>query len=317
MSSSIEILFSVRALLAECPLWLPEEQRLYFLDIDGLRLHRFDPQSGYAESFPLPNKTGCIVPCRNGNFLIAAQTGIHEIRLHQTGIETLRHLAHPEQDHPQNRYNDGKCAPDGRFFIGSINALRKNEAALYVLDGDSTTPEHTQCRKVIDGAANSNGLGWSPDGETFYWIDTPTRQVEAFDYAPQTGALSNRRTAFAFEADSAWGRPDGMTVDADGMIWVAHWLGGRITRWNPKTGQLLETVFVPAARVTSLCFGGEHLDTLFITTASCVNETAEERSAQSDAGGIFAYRPQTPGLPVCRFADEADGDGERPCLGGR
>jgi sugar lactone lactonase YvrE len=292
-----ELFYSSHDILGECPVWLPDEERLYWLDIERQHLSRFDPKRGVGELFLLPNQVGCFVPCRNGNFLIAAQTGIEEIRLAENGnIETLETKTHPESAKPENRYNDGKCSPEGRFWFGSLNRQRRTGfASLYVLDG-------VGCRTMITGATNSNGLGWSPDGKTFYWVDTPTRRVEAFDYDSGAGELSNRRTSIMFpdagtsEGD-AWGRPDGMTVDSDGMIWIAHWLGQRITRWNPKNGSLLETVTVPAKRVTSLTFGGSELKTLFVTAASR-QPVSEENNQDAETGNVFFYETKTSGIPV-------------------
>ncbi|MDR1963114.1 MAG: SMP-30/gluconolactonase/LRE family protein [Planctomycetaceae bacterium] len=291
-----ELLYSAHALLGEGPVWHSGEQRLYWLDIEGLRLHRFDPSSGLDESFSLPNRVGCFVPCRNGHYLLAAQTGIEEIRLGVNGVEFLKTAAHPESDKPENRYNDGKCSPEGRFWFGSLNMqCQPGQASLYVLD-------ERGCRTAITGATNSNGLGWSPNGKTFYWIDTPTRRVEAFDYDLQEGELTNRRTVIAFPADSSEnvGRPDGMTVDSDGMIWIAHWLGGRVTRWNPVNGSLLETIRLPVSRVTSLTFGGSEFKTLFITTAS-LGLSPESQPKEPEAGGLFVYESKTAGLPAASY----------------
>ncbi|GHT17356.1 regucalcin-like protein [Planctomycetales bacterium] len=296
-----ELLYSAHAVVGECPVWIAGEQRLYWLDIEGLKLHRLNPvgsnDSVVDTTFLLPNLVGCFVPYRNGNFLIAAQTGIMEIRLTEngmeTGIETVKILTHPEAGKPANRYNDGKWSPEGRFWFGSLNMQHQsNQASLYVLDDRG-------CRAVLTGATNSNGLGWSPDGQTFYWIDTPTRQIAAFDYDSANGELSRRRTVIAFPDDPDWGRPDGMTVDAEGMVWVAHWLGSRVTRWNPATGSLLEMVNLPVKRVTSCTFGGEKLDILFITTASR-GLTPEEAALEPEAGGIFACKTQTVGQSLSK-----------------
>jgi sugar lactone lactonase YvrE len=314
MNQQAEILYSAHALLGEGPVWHGGEKRLYWLDIEGLKLHRFDPASGTDESFPLANQTGCLVPCRNGNFLLAAQTGIEEVRLSANGIEIIETgvKIHPESEIPENRYNDGKCSPEGRFWFGSLNKQHQSgRASLYVLDG-------RDCRTAITGVTNSNGLAWSPDGKTFYWIDTPTRQVDAFDYDAGEGKLSNRRTVIAFPntgtdnisakkfgtengSEKNFGRPDGMTIDSDGMLWIAHWLGGRITRWNPLNGKLLETIFVPVSRVTSLTFGGSELKTIFITTAS-FGLTPETQSQEPNAGGLFVYESKIAGLPVSNYS---------------
>ncbi|MDR0337266.1 MAG: SMP-30/gluconolactonase/LRE family protein [Planctomycetaceae bacterium] len=301
-----ELLYPAHALLGEGPVWCDEAKRLYWLDIEGQLLHCFDPEHGNDESFPVANRVGCFVPCRNGHFLLAAETGIEEIRWKTNGFEILETPVkiHPESEIPDNRYNDGKCSPEGRFWFGSLNKHRQpNQASLYVLDGCG-------CRTAITGATNSNGLAWSPNGNTFYWIDTPTRRVDAFDYDADEGHLSNRRTVIIFpdivDIDGAkgFGRPDGMTVDSDGMVWIAHWLGGRITRWNPVNGTLLETIYLPVSRVTSLTFGGAELKTIFITTAS-LGLTPEMLAKEPDAGGLFVYESPIAGLPVACYSSSA------------
>jgi sugar lactone lactonase YvrE len=309
MDKHAEILYPAHALLGESPVWHHGEKRLYWLDIEGLRLHCFDPAGGKDESFPLATLTGCLAPCRNGNFLLAAQTGIEEVRLGANGIEAVGANAkiHPESEIPENRYNDGKCSPEGRFWFGSLNKHRQSgRASLYVLDGRG-------CRTAVSGATNSNGLGWSPDGKTFYWIDTPTLRVDAFDYDADEGQLRNRRTVIRFPETGGeiagaagntgknFGRPDGMAVDSDGMVWIAHWLGGRVTRWNPANGTLLETVWVPVSRVTSLTFGGLELKTLFITTAG-FGLTPEIQPYEPHAGGLFVYESGISGLPISYYS---------------
>ncbi|MDR3233025.1 MAG: SMP-30/gluconolactonase/LRE family protein [Planctomycetaceae bacterium] len=301
--------------LGECPVWIPDRQRLFFLDIADKKLYGFDPISGTnailsLETFPLETLTGCIVPCENGNFLIAAQNGIQEVRpeVRSSGnrLEILRTLAHPEADNIGNRYNDGKCSPEGRFWFGSLNRNHeKNRASLYCLDAnytDTNCQDTTQCRKILTGATNSNGLGWSPDGNTFYWIDTPARRIEAFDYDKTGGNLSNRRTVIRFADDLSWGRPDGMTVDAAGNLWVAHWAGGRITHWNPQTGESIQTVPLPLQNVTSLTFGGTDEDTLFITSAHSDNDSNEETESGNRSGNLFAFKPAIGGIPAAKFS---------------
>ncbi len=310
------LLFSANALLGEGPVWLPRRQRLLWLDIDSLLLHSYDPEANTDETFSLPGPVGCVVPVYyetalpESQLLLAGPNGIEQVLLKETGGLESQHIwTHPEADNPNNRYNDGKCSPEGRFWFGSYNNLREpHQASLYVLDSGG-------CRVMISGATNSNGLAWSPGGETFYWIDTPTRCVSAFDYDKETGDISrpkaNRRIVIRFPEENspnpegspegaAWGRPDGMTIDAEGMLWIAHWHGSRVTRWNPHTGELLDTVWLPVSRVTSVAFGGKELDTLFITTAS-KGMTPEEKEREPDAGGLFVVQPSVKGLPPDRF----------------
>jgi sugar lactone lactonase YvrE len=299
------------AALGEGPVWLPDERQLCWLDIEGCRLFRLtfgDDTVPVCNHLELPNKVGCFVPTTTrGQFLLATQNGITVFQLprddnaSQTKMLPLRVLTHPESDKADNRYNDGKCSPDGRFWFGSLSMVRKqNNASLYALERCGSDETFT-ARTVISGATNSNGLGWSPDCSTFYWIDTPTRQVAAFDYNAINGTLSNKRIAVQFPADESFGRPDGMTVDSEGMIWVAHWLGGRVTRWNPMTSELIMTIPLPVARVTSLTFGGNDLRTLYVTTARKGMTSEEIANEKNQCGCLFEIETEIQGLPVNRI----------------
>ena len=319
------------AALAEGPVWLPEERQLYWLDIEGCRLFRLNfpvAASPFCETFVLPNKVGCLAPTMlTGHLLLATQEGVWEIGLPPpdpaAGPRTLfqspatnqgtgpRFLADPEAGRPENRYNDGKCSPEGRFWFGSLNMVRQQgQAALYMLEEQENGNAPSVVRCVLAGATNSNGLGWSPDGGTFYWIDTPTRRVAAFDYEAAAGTLANQRVAVQFPEDASFGRPDGMTVDAEGMLWVAHWLGGRVTRWNPADGELLTTIKLPVARVTSLTFGGPNLDRLYITTARQGMREEEIDTEDGLCGCLFEVVPGVRGLPVHRFRAIDPGKGQ-------
>lgn len=329
------------ALLGECPIWLPERQRLFWLDIEGKQLFSMSESHDDITTYTLSSLVGCIAPCRNGGFLMAAQDGISRFRCEdfdkderideseksvpeeQENVDIARHIGktgrlhkdlpcvHPESDHPDNRYNDGKCSPEGRFLFGSLSMTRTPfQASLYVLESDAGG--QPVVRKLLSGATNSNGLAWSPDGETLYWIDTPTRQVEAFRYDRASGLISRRRTVIRFPQDipgtppgELFGRPDGMTVDAEGQLWIAHYAGGRVTRWNPNTGKLLATIALPVSRVTCPVFGGPNLDRLYITTAR-FGMTAAEQEREPLAGRLFVAEPGVRGLEVHYFRTNPD-----------
>ncbi|MGL6196985.1 MAG: SMP-30/gluconolactonase/LRE family protein [Thermoguttaceae bacterium] len=315
---SIELLYDAKAVLGEGPFWHPTEKRLYWLDIEGMLLHRFDPVRLHDEIFPLGRRVGCVVPVEKADtdnsisrLLIAAYDGIHEIEIPapQTYPNTLetgkilseRLITHPESPNPDNRYNDGKCSPEGRFWFGSMSLIKKKEnAALYVLEEDDSDANCFQARKVVAPATTSNGLGWSLDGKTMYWADTPTLKVFAFDYDRLTGDITNRRVAVEFPTIPNFGRPDGLTVDSEGMLWIGHWMGNAISRWNPNTGEMLEKYPTPVHRTTSMTFGGENLDTLFITTAQ-FGRTDDEAQKEPHAGSLFVCNPNVRGLPVNFF----------------
>jgi sugar lactone lactonase YvrE len=200
----------------------------------------------------------------------------------------------PEQDLPGNRFNDGKCDPAGRFWAGTL-ALdgTPKVASLYRIDADLSV------HKMLGEVSCSNGIVWTLDGQTMYYIDTFLRRVDAFDYEYQTGEISGRRVAF--EIPSEMGFPDGSTLDSEGMLWVALWQGGAVSRWNPETGELLQVVKVPAPNVTSCAFGGPNLDRLYITTAR--NGMSDQALAEHPlAGGVFFADVSATGLPAFAFA---------------
>jgi len=285
------LVFGVQAQLGEGAFWHPDHQLLYWLDIEGRSLHRFDPKNNRDDLTPLERRVGCVVPTNSGTLFLAGEQGIEEF-WPETGKRVF--LMDPESDRPTNRLNDGKCSPEGRFWFGSLSMVREShQASFYRMDFDGTV------HRKLTGLTNSNGIGWSPDGKTLYHIDTPTRTVAAFDYDMEFGEITNKRIIVRFPEDPDFGRPDGMTVDTEGKLWVAHWLGGRVTCWTPG-GTLFQTVLVPVRRVTSVAFGSDDLQTLFITTASH-GMSDEEKKHEPDAGRLFAMRLEVPGLPVNFF----------------
>ncbi|OWF35179.1 regucalcin-like [Mizuhopecten yessoensis] len=169
-----------------------------------------------------------------------------------------------------DRFNDGKCDPAGRFWTGTMGGqidnmptYEKNVGSLYCLDTNGTLVKHFNKITV------SNGLAWSPDKQVMFYIDTPTRKVEAFTYHVTSGKISNRRDAIDFRSfpeESMMGWPDGMTIDTDGHLWVACYGAGKVICFDPVTGKALKEVIIPAPRTTSCCFGGKNLDELYVTT---------------------------------------------------
>jgi sugar lactone lactonase YvrE len=205
----------------------------------------------------------------------------------------VRAIVNPESHLPGNRFNDGKCDPAGRFLAGTMdNAENEASGSLY-----SYSPGGT-LQTLLTGVRISNGLTWSPDYRTFYHIDTPTRQVTAFEYDPVTGNIANPRPAVTVPSELGW--PDGMTSDAEGMLWVAMWGGAKLTRWDPATGQLLEAIPIPALNVTSCVFGGPHLTDLYITSAR-KGMMAEQLAKYPLSGGLFRIRTNSQGMPTFAF----------------
>jgi len=286
----VEWILDAKATLGEGAVWDARRQVLYWVDIEAGRLHEFDPATGGNRTFELGQRVGAVVPRARGGVMLAMERGFASLDL---GSGAIRFWADPEAHLPSNRFNDGKCDPQGRFWAGTISLDRQPGAAgLYCLEPDGTV------RTMLRGVTNSNGIAWSLDHDTMYYIDTPTLQVTAFDYDPRTGNITRPRPVVTIPPDS--GKPDGMTIDAQGMLWIALWDGGCVTRWDPRTGRLLERVAVPARRVTSCAFGGPDLGDLYITTAR-VGLTERELAEQPGAGGLFRVRPGVRGVPAFEF----------------
>ncbi|OGX83838.1 SMP-30/gluconolactonase/LRE family protein [Hymenobacter glacialis] len=281
-----------QAALGEGAVWNPTTQQLYWVDIEGHALHVFDPATGQDSSFPTGARVGTAVPMRNGNVLLALQTGIHELDL-RTGH--LKLLANPLTD-SNLRFNDGKCDPAGRFWVGTFHMEQRPHAGtLYRFDPDGSL--HVMLR----GITNSNGIAWSLDHRTMYYIDTPTLTVQAFDYDNATGSIANPRVVIRFPEDED-GLPDGMTIDAEGKLWVALWCGAAVHRYDPGTGALLQQITVPAPFTSSCAFGGPDLATLYITTARD-GFTPEQHEQYPLAGNVFAAVPGVAGVPACFFGN--------------
>ena len=281
-----ELVLDARATLGEGALWHPEEQVLYWVDIEGRKLHIFDPATGEDRELPVGDRIGTVVPVAGGGALVALQNGIHRI---DTKTGKLTKLAAPiEED--DIRFNDGKCDPAGRFWVGTMALdTREGAAVLYRMDQDGSI------HQVLDNLTISNGIVWTADKRTLYLTDTPTQQVYAFDYDDTTGSISNRRVAISIPESE--GSPDGMTLDAEGKLWIALHGGGAVARWDPESGEMLQKITVPAPQTTSCAFGGKKLDTLYITTA---REGLQEDQLQQypGSGGIFSAKPDVRGVPA-------------------
>lgn len=280
----VQLVVDAKTELGEGSIWDPKEKKLYWVDIEGKALHLFDPVSGKDQSFSVGARIGTVVPVRGGGALVALQNGIHAI---DTRTGKLRLLINPLMD-TALRFNDGKCDPAGRFWVGTL-ALdnRRKGAVLYRFDKDKSL------HLMLDSVSISNGIVWTKDKKTMYYNDTPTMTVQAFDYNNATGELSNRRVAIRIPRGA--GSPDGMTIDADDKLWIALWGGGAVGRFDPLTGELLQKINVPAPNVSSCAFGGDRLETLYITTARAW--VSNSKLAEFPlSGGLFSVKPGVHGV---------------------
>jgi sugar lactone lactonase YvrE len=285
MKKTADLLFDGHAALAEGPVYSPADHALIWVDIPSYLIHRLDLKSRDKSEMNVGQAVGAVVLRERGGLAIALKEGF-ALTDHWGGTPKL--IAEPEKDKPDNRMNDGKCDRAGRFWAGTMGFKEgTGVGALYRLDADHSV--HTMATEVTI----SNGLAWSHDDKQMFYIDTPLQRVDAFDYDAASGVIENRRTLFEIPKES--GGPDGMTIDADGCLWVAHWGGSAVKRYTPK-GVVDLTIELPAARVTSCCFGGSDLQDLYITTAS-VGLTPEQQKQQPHAGGIFVTRTSAKGTP--------------------
>jgi sugar lactone lactonase YvrE len=280
------LLIDSKSSLGEGAIWNQASQELYWIDIELGILYLYNPITNTNRSILLGQKVGTVVPTTNGTVLVALQDGIYELHLATEQKQML--VARPEPDFPQNRFNDGKCDAAGRFWVGTLSMLETAEvAALYVL-------EKGVIRKKLDKITVSNGIVWSLDNTKMYYIDSPTRTIKEFDYDIKTGAIKFSR--IAVQVPENLGYPDGMTMDSEGMLWVAMWEGFCVARWNPNNGELLMRIEVPVLRVTSCAFGGKNLDTLYITTAK-IGAKQEELDKYVHSGSLFVAKTGHQGIP--------------------
>lgn len=283
-----ELFVDARARLGEGPVWDEGAGRLIWVDIEGRALHSTDIGTGATTTMAMPMPIGIAVPRRSGGFVAALEDGFHAI----DPDGRTEPIAAIDNGSGRLRFNDGACDPAGRFLAGTMAYdVATGAGSLYRLDPD------LRVTRLIDAVTISNGLGWSPDGRTMYYVDTPTRRIDALDYDLATGAISRRRPFV--EIDGA-GRPDGLCVDVDGAVWIALWPGWSVRRYL-RDGTLDAILPVPVAEVSSCVFGGPSLDELFITSAWTMLSD-EDRLAQPHAGSLFRASVGVSGVPRGTFA---------------
>jgi len=292
-AADVEVVLDARAELGEGPRWDPGEQRLLWVDIMAGRVHAFRPDKGACRNVGVGKPVGALAGARDGSLVLAVADGFARLDF-KSGATTM--LAAVEADRPQNRMNDGACDPAGRFWAGTM-ALDESpgQGALYRLDPDLTV--HT----MVTSVTISNGIDWSLDGRRMYYVDSPTRRIDVFDLDGQSGGITNRRPFATIPAEA--GIPDGLTVDADGFVWLALWGGAALRRYAPD-GTLERTVPLPVSHPTSCAFGGAALDELYVTSARRPL-SVEERKREPEAGSLLRLRPGVKGRPANLFGGRA------------
>lgn len=290
-ATTVELVCDAKAELGEGPIWDYRRGVLFWVDIRSRAIHVYDPIASRDHAIDAGQEVGCVALRSSGGLIFAGREGFAELDIESGRIAAL---LDPERHLPGNRFNDGKVDPRGRFWAGTMNTEGKQtRGALYCLYPDFSL------RTMLTGVSVSNGLAWTADQKTLYYIDTATQEVAAFDFDAETGDLSARRAAIRVPPEK--GKPDGMTMDSEGMLWVALWGGGAVTRWNPRDGRLLATIEVPAPNVTSCAFAGLRMDELYITTArQGLDQNA--LAAHPRSGGLFRSRPGVRGSHEPLFA---------------
>jgi sugar lactone lactonase YvrE len=282
--------------LTEGPRWDERTERLLWTDIYAGTLSSCDAAGGDRRSMSTGLPLGAFAPRRHGGYVLALETGMAVSGDDVADWEPVgEHRTRPTLV----RANDGACDTAGRFFAGTMaHDEAPHAGALYRLDAASPDGVIPDPVAVVRGTTVSNGLDWSPDSTRMYYADSAELRLDVFDYDLPTGALARRRPLVRFTV--ADGFPDGLTVDAEGCIWVAFWDGGVVRRFDPD-GRLLGAVNVPVARVSSCTFGGTGMDELYITTA-CYQMSRAELAAAPLSGSIFRCRPGVSGHPLNRYA---------------
>jgi sugar lactone lactonase YvrE len=277
--ADVRVAVAAAARLGESPVWHPGEQALYYCDIAGHQLLRFEPNSGELRHWQFDTDIASLAPLLNGQLLLAMRDGLSPY------------------DPTVERFNDGKCDPQGRFWVGTIYEPRDPPRA------SLNCFTHGQIEPRVAGLTVCNGLAWSPNGRTIHWSDTKAHTIYAADFDAATGALSRRRVFASFPVkqpghtlDGYGGRPDGAAMDAEGCYWAAMFEGQRLIRLSPD-GEVIREVALPVRCPTMPCFGGPDLRTLYITSAR-ENRPVTELIEQPYAGCVLALEVDVPGLPV-------------------
>jgi sugar lactone lactonase YvrE len=293
------------SVLGESPFWHPQEQLLYWADIAGCKLHRLNTFTSEAEIWAMPSEPGCFAPAHAGGFIIALRDRIVRARAWGGELQTVVMLDH---DSATTRSNDGKCDAAGRFWVGTMFEPRTAAQAQLCSYSPREGLLFKQGQAVV-----ANCLAFSPDGRTAYWADTPQHTIWAWDLDASTGALSQKRVFKTFAAKpDGWrsglpgnggygGRPDGAAMDTQGNLWVAMFEGKRVVQLSPA-GQELQSIEAPVTTCTMPTFGGDDLQTLYLTSARH-NRSPEELQREPQMGCVFSLRVNATGLPVNFYSD--------------
>ncbi len=287
----VALVHKMESKLGEGAIWNYKTNELYWVDIEDKKLHLYNTEQSTNTTIEMPCRIGTVVPCNAmEKAVVALEDGVYVV---DTKTSALHLLSDVEADIAENRFNDGKCDPNGNLWVGSMHLQQlKSRASLYKVSPSGKT------EKMLSDITISNGIVWTKDGKTMYYIDTPTKEIKAYDFDLKANTISNARVVVT--VDEKDGFPDGMTIDENDMLWVGMWNGNAVAQFDPNTGALVQKIPVPAHNVTSCAFGGDHLDELYITTAS-VDMTDEERAKYPLAGSLFKVKLDVKGVKSTFF----------------
>ncbi len=288
---NISVAVKANDLLGEGVMWDEQLKKLYWLDIEGRKIHTLEPESGIVKTISTPGRVACLAPAEEGGFIVGMETGVFRLDASMQNFEEIcitEHLA-------GYRLNDGKCSPGGQFFVGTIvsnpdDKGKQGTGHLYRIDPDSNW------EVVLPNVTISNGLAFDEVRNLFYYIDTITHDVYCFDHNSTTGLITNQRTVIQSTPEDA--SLDGMTIDTEGMLWIASWGGGKVMRWDPMTGTKIMEIKLPTPYVTCCTFAGPDMDELYITTASIALGPNDNKNG---AGDLYHVKVPAKGIPVHRF----------------
>lgn len=287
--ATLELVTNARASVGEGPVWDAARGVLWWVDVFAGLVHGFDPRAGTDLEFEVGSAVGAVALRHDATLLVALAEGLAQLDPETGRLATVLSFA---AGGPPLRCNDGKCDPVGRFWVGRMADGAPGEGGLWRIDPDLAVTAW------LSGLAIPNGLGWSPDGTRMYFIDSSWREVREYQYEPATGAIGEPRTLARFPEDGSV--PDGLTIDAEGHLWIALWGAGCVVRVSPD-GATVGRIDLPVSRVSSCTFGGEDLGDLYITTARA-DASPAELAGEPLAGGLFRCRPAVGGVLPVPFA---------------
>lgn len=288
-TGKLQVLLDTPMLLGESPLWHPDEEALYWIDIAALAVHRLDPATNAHTKWEMPSEPGCIARCADGGLIVAMRTGV---ALLDTCSGNLKWLFDAPYDHSRIRFNDGRCDENGRLWVGTLSDARDQQLGrLYCI-------ERGTIREVGNPVTVSNGLAFSIDNRVMYHADTTAHRITAYDFDLERGQLGTGRLFMQFSAEKNahyGGRPDGAAVDSENAYWCAMYEGGRLLRIS-SDGKLLEEIPLPVRCPTMIAFGGKDLRTLYVTTVRHRRSDAEI-ALHPHSGFLLALQVDVPGRP--------------------